>query len=175
MSDPIEKNRIEELLASKGSRGHFLKGAAVAGATLGLGTTVASAAGLEKVMKAKMPESAQTILNIAATAEAAAVTALYHVHVAVGQGHLNVNGIGVPPKTLVAIVRAALREEQDHYAFLTGAGAKPLYHSFTFPMQIFERATETLKFFLTAETVFVAAYMAANREFSEGGMSTLAQ
>jgi hypothetical protein len=175
MSDANGSARIEELLASKSSRGHFLKGAAIAGAAIGLGPAVASAAGLEKVAKAGMSESPQTILNIAATAEAAAVTALYNVHLAVGAGRLSTSGVAVPVNTLVHIVRAALREEQDHYAFITGAGGKPLYTSFTFPAAIFERATDTLQFFLTAETTFVAAYMAATREFAAGGMATLAQ
>src|SRR5689334_8063442 len=127
------KTMIAELMSSPTSRSHFLTGAAVAAASVGLAPVAASAAGLRGVSGQRATqETPQQILNIAATAEAAAVTALYHVHVAVNQGRLNVSGVAVPASTLVSIVRAALREEQDHLAFLMGAGAKPLYRSFTF-------------------------------------------
>jgi hypothetical protein len=162
----------EGLLSSPSTRGTFLKGAAIAAASFGLVPGIASAAASRK---GAMRETPQTILNIAATAEAAAVTALYNVHVAVGQGKLATSGIHVPVDTLVRIVRAALREEQDHLAFVMGAGGKPLYTSFTFPMAIFTNAVQTLKFFETAEGVFIGAYMAANREFAAGGHAKLAQ
>lgn len=176
ISDEDHESIKEGFLNNLSTRGHFLKGAAIAAASLGLAPMAVSAASLQKAGKAgKMMESPQTILNIAATAEAAAVTALYHVHLAVNEGKLNVQGIQVPVPLLVSIVRAALREEQDHYAFITGAGGKPLYSSFTFPAPIFTNAVQTLKFFETAETVFIGAYMAANREFANGGMGKLAQ
>jgi hypothetical protein len=166
----------EGLLSSPTTRGTFLKGAAIAAASFGLTSGIASAAGLGSATRGgSMKESPQTIFNIAATAEAAAVTALYNVHVAVGQGKLATSGIHVPVDTLVRIVRAALREEQDHLAFVMGAGGKPLYTSFSFPMAIFTNAVQTLKFFETAESVFIAAYMAANREFASGGHNKLAQ
>lgn len=168
---------VGEILDSPRDRAHFLKGAAVAAAAVGLAPAVASAArlGSEGARSNGMKESPQTIINIAATAETAAVTALYHVHVAVNKGKLSTMGVAVPTKTLVSIVRAALREEQDHLSFLKGAGAKSLYHSFTFPEPIFKHATQTLKFFEEAETVFIAAYCAATREFAQGRMATLAQ
>jgi hypothetical protein len=167
---------VEELLASAGSRRHFLTGAAAAAASIGLAPGLVSAAALDKAGAAgKMSESPTTILNIAATAEAAAVTALYHVHVAVNQGRLNTAGIAIPVPFLVKIVRGILRQEQDHYAFLTGAGAKPLLTSFTFPAGIFTSAKTALSFLETADEIFTAAYMQANREFATGGMSKLAQ
>lgn len=176
ITDDEHASITEGLLSSPKTRAHFLKGAAVAAASFGLAPVAASAAGLQKVGRSSgMKESAQTILNVAATAEAAAVTALYHVHLAVNQGKLNVQGIHVPVPVLVSIVRAALREEQDHYAFVTGAGGKPLYTSFSFPAPIFTNAVQTLKFFETAESVFIGAYMAANREFANGGHGKLAQ
>lgn len=174
--------KLNELLASPSTRGHFLKGAAVAAASLGLAPGIASAAGLKSPSHGGgsggapgMSESASTILDIAATAEAAAVTALYHVHLAVGAGHLKVSGAKVPASLLVSIVRAALREEQDHYAFITGAGGRPLYTSFSFPPAIFTNAVITLEFFEAAETIFIGAYMAANREFANAGHGALAQ
>ncbi|HLJ67665.1 MAG TPA: hypothetical protein VKX16_09945 [Chloroflexota bacterium] len=166
-----------ELLESRRSRAHFLTGAAAAAAAFGLAPGIASAAKMSAALDKKglMAESPSTILNIAATAESAAVTALYHVHLAVNQNRLSVDGVKVPVPTLVSIVRAALREEQDHLAFIVGAGGKPLYTSFTFPQAIFTRAIDTLTFFEEAETVFIAAYMAATREFANGGHGKLAQ
>jgi hypothetical protein len=181
MSDEIPA-KINELLESPSSRGHFLKGAAVAAAGLGLAPGVVAAAGLKSPshgggsgVAPGMSESASTILDIAATAEAAAITALYHVHLAVLGGKIKVTGVKVPTNVLVSIVRAALREEQDHYAFVTGAGGRPLYTSFSFPPAIFTNAVTTLEFFEAAETIFVGAYMAANREFANAGHGTLAQ
>jgi Ferritin-like domain len=166
---------VDEILSSSRSRGQFLKGAAVTAAALGLGPIAASAAGLELPGRVKgMRESPSTIINIAATAEAAAVTALYHVHQAVNRNQLRVSGIAVPVNVLVGVVRGALREEQDHLAFLMGAGAKPLAMSFSFPNIIFRNATNTLAFFETAETIFIAAYLAATREFAQGRMADLA-
>lgn len=172
--------KLDELLESPSSRGHFLKGAAIAAAAFGLAPNIAAASGLQSralggAPGGAMAEPASEILNIAATAEAAAVTALYHVHLAVGKGHLKVAGAKVPASTLVSIVRAALREEQDHLAFIMGAGGKPLYTSFSFPGGIFTNAVTTLEFFEAAETIFIGAYMAATREFAAGGHAEVAQ
>jgi len=60
-------------------------------------------------------------------------------------------------------------------SFLIGAGAKPLLTSFTFPPAILINALAALRFVEAGETIFVAAYMAANREFAAAGMATLAQ
>ncbi|MGI8968036.1 MAG: hypothetical protein ACR2GA_02890 [Chloroflexota bacterium] len=168
----------EDLMSSPRSRAQFLIGAGALATTLGLAPEVVSAqhlrgGGVGHAMG--MGESPQTILNIAATAEAAAVTALYHVHVAVLQGKVDTSGVAVPVATLVAIVRAILREEQDHYAFITGAGGKPLLTSFSFPPAIFRSALASLAFLEAADTIFTAAYMAANREFAAAGAATLAQ
>src|SRR5579875_1475358 len=168
---------VEELLSRPRSRAHFLKGAAVAAAGLGLAPAVASAARPAggAIPGRTIKEPVMDILNIAATAEALAVTAFYHVHQAVNEGKFNTSGIAVPVGTLVDIVRAILREEQDHLAFLMGAGAKPLQTKFTVPADVLHSATAALKFVEAAETIFVGAYMAANREFAWAGENTLAQ
>ena len=173
---------VADVLSSERSRGHFLKGAAIAAAGLGLAApSIAHAGGGGGTGGGGMPtggmmtESAQTILNIAATAEVAAVTAYYNVHLAVVRGTLNTSGVALPVATLVSVVRAFLREEQDHYAFLVGAGGRPLYTSFTFPAGTLTSAVAALRLSETAETAFVAAYMAANREFASAGMAQLAQ
>jgi len=56
-----------------------------------------------------------------------------------------------------------------------GAGGRPLYTSFTFPVGTLTSAVAALRLSETAETAFVAAYMAANREFASAGMAQLAQ
>lgn len=172
-----EATAVDDILQSPSSRRMFLTGAGVAAAGLGLAATplAASAATLHKNVRATMPDSTQDILNIAATAEAAAVTALYHVHLAVNRGQLNTSGVAIPVPFLVKIVRAILRQEQDHYAFITGAGGKPALLSFTFPPDIFRSATAALRFLETADTIFTAAYMAAARDFAAGGLPKLAQ
>ncbi len=166
---------VDELLESPHSRRHFLTGAVAVAAGAGLAPAAASAASLSGSLRAGMAETPKEILDIAATAEAAAVTALYHVHVAVNQGRLNTTGVKIPVPFLVQIVRAILRQEQDHYAFLRGAGAVPATKSFSFPPAIFTSATAALGFLVTADTIFAAAYMAANREFAQGGMPKLAR
>jgi hypothetical protein len=122
-----------------------------------------------------MPESATEILNIAATAEAAAVTVLYNVHKAVNENRFNTAGIALDAGSLIKVVRALLRQEQDHYAFLVGAGAKPLQTRFDAPADVFRGAKSALSFLETADTIFTAAYMTANREFAHGGHAKLAQ
>src|SRR5690348_3385057 len=47
--------------------------------------------------------------------------------------------------------------------------------SFTFPSDILTSGPAALAFVETAETAFIAAYMAATREFGNAGMGTLAQ
>ncbi|MGH2441564.1 MAG: ferritin-like domain-containing protein [Chloroflexota bacterium] len=175
MEEETPGSKLQELLESPKSRRHFLTGAAVIAASTGLAPVAASASTLGRSAAKGMPESTTEILDIAATAEAAAVTALYHVHLAVNHNKLNTAGIAIPVKTLIQIVRGILRQEQDHYAFLTGAGGKPSLTSFSFPPDIFTSAKKALQFLETADTIFTAAYMAATREFAQGGLSKLAQ
>lgn len=167
---------ITDVLSGARTRSQFLKGAAVAAASLGLPAAAEAAPlGGGGGRGGGMPESVSSILNIAATAEALAVTAFYNVHLSVLKGQFNVKGAKVPTSELVSIVRAILREETDHYSFLVGAGARPLLTSFTLPSDLLHSATAALKIVELLETVFVGAYMAAAREFAEGGMGTLTQ
>jgi hypothetical protein len=177
MSDVSDLAIQTDVLSTSSSRAHFLRGAAVAAASLGLAPTVASAAGVGSppAPGRMMPETVKSILNIAATAEALAVTALYTVHQQVGRGQFNTTGLAVPNNVLISVVRAILRQEQDHLAFLMGAGGKPAVTSFTFPSAILTSGIAALKFLEQADTLFVGAYMAANREFAHAGMGALAQ
>jgi len=115
-------------------------------------------------------ESVQKIINMAATAEALAVTAL-------GVALRNAAGGTLALNTeQQQALRAARAEEQAHYAFLTGAGAKPLTTTFTVPDPAILTDTPTfLKTLITLEEVFIAAYLAAAQEFALLGAPQLAQ
>lgn len=115
-------------------------------------------------------ESVQDIINIAATAEAFAVTALGGALDNAAKGMLALNA--EQQQTL----RAARAAEQAHYAYLTGAGAKPLTTTFTVPdPKIVTDVPTFLKTLIALEEAFIAAYMAAAQEFAILGQAKLAQ
>ncbi len=115
-------------------------------------------------------ESVQKIINMAATAEAFAVTAL-------GLALRNASGgtLALNAEQRQAL-RAARAEEQAHYAFLTSAGARPLTTTFTMPDPTIVTDVPTfLKTVITLEEVFIAAYLAAAQEFALLSAPQLAQ
>ena len=115
-------------------------------------------------------ETVQQIINIAATAEAFAVTALGGALANAASGKLALNAMQVK------VVTAARAEEQAHYAYLTGAGAQPLTTTFTVPNP--KIVTDVPTFLLTVislEEAFIAAYLAAAQEFTMLGQPRLAQ
>lgn len=106
-------------------------------------------------------ETVQDIINIAATAEALAVTALGGALANAGKGDLRLT------QEQVQVVAAARAEEQDHYDYLIAAGAKPLTKTFTLPDEAIVTDTPTfLKTVIGLEEAFIAAYMAAAQEFA---------
>ena len=115
-------------------------------------------------------ETVQQIINIAATAEAFAVTALGGALANAANGTLALNALQRQTFT------AARAEEQAHYAYLTGAGARPLTTTFTVPNP--KIVTDVPTFLLTViglEEAFIAAYLAAAQEFALLGQPRLAQ
>ena len=115
-------------------------------------------------------ESVQKIINMAATAEAFAVTALGLALQNAAGGTLALNA------EQRQALRAARAEEQAHYAFLTSAGARPLTTTFTMPDPTIVTDVPTfLKTVITLEEVFIAAYLAAAQEFALLGAPQLAQ
>lgn len=115
-------------------------------------------------------ESLQDIINIAATAEALAVTALGGALANAANGTLALNA--EQQQTL----RAARAEERAHYDFLISAGAKPLTLTFTIPDP--KIVTDVPTFLGTAialEEAFIAAYLAAAQEFAILGQAKYAQ
>ncbi len=115
-------------------------------------------------------ESVQDIINIAATAEAFAVTALGGALENAASGRLALNA--EQQQTL----RAARAAERAHYDYLIGAGAKPLTTTFTIPdPKIVTDVPTFLKTLITLEEAFIAAYIAAAQEFAILGEAELAQ
>jgi len=139
----------------------------IAGAT-GLGLALTQVKAVRGVAEAAAAsESVADIINVAATAEAMAVTLLgAAIHGAAG--YMNADGTKGLPAPIVAVLRAAQASEQAHYAFLIKAGAKPMTLTFNVPDP--RIATDSATLFQTIEsleTAFIAAYMSAAREFAE--------
>jgi hypothetical protein len=133
------------------------------------------ALGLENDLAAAMaqPEDVTTIINIAATAEAMAVT-LLGAAIAGAANYTNADGSKGLAAPLVTILKAAQSAEQAHYAYLTGAGAKPLTTTFNIPDPKIASDTTTLfKTIEALEDAFISAYEAAANEFSAMGNSAL--
>ncbi|HET9016038.1 MAG TPA: ferritin-like domain-containing protein [Thermomicrobiaceae bacterium] len=106
-------------------------------------------------------ESAQDILNVAATAEALAVTALGGALMSAAGGALGLNA------EQVQFVTAARFEEEQHYQLLTQAGAQPLTLDFTLPdPKIVSDVPTFLTTVIGLEEAFIAAYLAAAQEFA---------
>lgn len=162
-------------LKSQVSRAQLLK-AAGAGLALAALPGAAAAAGsrgqsfpfFPSVQGRYTTETVTTIINLADTAEHLAITFLT---AAIGNaGTLGLNGL------VLEIVQAALLEEIYHSQFLEAAGATPLTDNFSVPDP--KMLSDYVTFFSTVETaesIFVAAYMDAVREFAELGQPTLAK
>jgi hypothetical protein len=109
-------------------------------------------------------EAIQDILNVAVTDEylsATVATAALTKYASL----LNLTG------ERLSIVQAILVEEQAHIDFLATLGAKPLFTSFTLAPP--PNATVFFYFGDIIESLSIAAYMAAAREFAELGEPTL--
>jgi hypothetical protein len=149
---------MTDYLKARVSRARFLAA---------LGGSIALAA-VPGVVSAQTSESVQTIINIADTAERLAVTLL--TAAVNNAAQLGLDGI------LLAFTQAALAEEQYHADFLEKSGAVALTNTFTVPDA--KILTDQKTFFHTveaAETLFIGAYMAAVREFTDLGQPELAK
>jgi Ferritin-like domain len=145
------------------SRRTFLRnGFIAAGASL-TGLSFSTAFGLNSARAAEAGDDAQTILNVAVTAEAFACT-----HYARALTTTLFNDVQV------SYLRAGLESELNHLEFLTANGAQMLTNQFYFPKGTFDSALNFSQVTATAETVFVAAYLAATCRFAELGQATLA-
>ena len=115
-------------------------------------------------------EDVQSIINIAATAEAFAVTALG------GAIDNAINGLLPLTDEAIQSLVAARATEQLHYDFLVAAGAEPLTLTFTIPDETI--LTDPATFYPTLvalEEAFIAAYIAAAQQFAILGEPDLAE
>lgn len=121
-------------------------------------------------LQAAACETVQEIINIAATAEAFAVTALGGVLASAEEGNLELT------EDAVGTLRAARAAEQAHYDFLLESGAEPLTLTFTIPDEaILTDVSTFLTTLVSLEELFIAAYIAAAQIFAIRGESRLAQ
>lgn len=145
------------------SRRNFLKGSAVAA---GVSTvSFGSLFGFSRVFGQGEGDDAQTILNLAATAETLACTHYYNV--------LTDSNIALTPAE-ISILRSALDAERQHLEFLNANGAESLASEFFFPTNVYTDRDQFSTITEQAETAFVAAYLAATRRVAELGNSLLA-
>lgn len=169
-------------LAPRSSRRSLLKGsvagvaglAAVGGvATAGAILTHSNDANAAHAADANSSRSAANaiaaILNIAITAEELGV--IFYTQALIHSGQL-----GFSPAGFLDI-QAALIEEQIHQVFLAQHGAKALTNKFSFPFgqNTFRRFDLFLKVQQQLEALFIAAYLAAGKEFAMLGRPDLVQ
>ncbi len=166
-------NLLQSFSAQK-SRRSLLKGAAVSAAGVatlaGTGLFLSSKNSAHASGSTEGPEdSIVQILSIAATAEQLAI-AFYHQGI-IHAGKMNITGANLD------YLLAAIIEEQIHRDFLVAAGGKPLTDTFSFPKG--EDTFDDVKKFVATleqlEEAFIAAYLAAVKEFAMYGQPGLAQ
>jgi hypothetical protein len=139
----------------------------------GLGALAVSQLGTLRAL-AQGTESAGDIINAAATAEALAVTLTGAV--LAGAPRYD-GGQGLSPM-LVRWIKGIQAEEELHYEYLTKAGARPLTLTFTVPQNLADITTSSkalLDFVVTAESIFIGAYIAGGREFADLGHPELTE
>lgn len=124
-----------------------------------------SAFGVSSAVAADGGDTAETILNLAATAETLAVT---HYHAALTMGNLGLTA------DEVNYLKAALLEELTHLEFLNANGGKALTDQFYVPTNVFTDKAIFVQTTDNAELAFVGAYLAATRRFAELGNARLA-
>jgi hypothetical protein len=148
--------------AGRTRRDFFASTAKLAGATA-LG---AAGAGLLQPIAARAATSAgntdtaQDILDIAATAEALAVTFYYNGLQA---------GMALPDVNSTAnqnYFQAAAIQENEHLLYLRKFGAAKPTHHFYFPTNMFTDESVFFQTALTLEAYFISAYLAAALDFS---------
>ena len=102
----------------------------------------------------------QTILNLASTAEALAITA-FHSIITLSDFYGNLPGV------YQNYLKSALAQEQAHFDFLVASGGKPLANQFFFPDGILGNLALYVYVTDVLEGVFIGAYLASIRRFAE--------
>ena len=173
---PESAKATSELLRSFNgprSRRGLLKVAALGagGMAIGASTILSAAPALASgLTKTKSNTSIGDILSIAATAEALAVT-MYTNAIK------NLHALGITDSGDQKYLKAAVVEEQIHYNFLYANGGRPLTTTFSMPHgpNTFTRMGLFIDTLEELESDFIAAYLAAVKEFAEQGQPGLAQ
>lgn len=146
------------------SRRNFLKGgAAVAGASM---ISFPQLFGMSRVFAQDGGDEAQTILNLAATAE---TFACVHYYTAINSAE----ALGLSADEVMWL-KNFLDSELKHKQFLESNGAVPVATEFYTPTDLFTNRQLFVETTNTAENWFVAAYLAATRRFAELGEPLLA-
>lgn len=135
------------------------------GAGIGGGLAIASFAQAFKVSAAEGGDDAQTILNLAATAETLAVTFYAAI--------INKRAFELTSED-DEYLRFALDAEQYHLDFLKANGGVSLANKFYVPGNLLVDRSVFVKTAADAETAFVGAYLAATRRFADLGFGRLA-
>jgi hypothetical protein len=148
------------------TRRQFVGGAAAALGSMGvLGWAAEAEAQLPRSSGAE-PNTPQTIVNVAATAEVLATI---------------VNTIGAERVALDPVthlnVRTAAAEEKIHYETLTsdGVGATPITTRIWVPDEVFASATSLLTTLVVGDQVFINAYLLAGTVFARAGGARFAR
>jgi hypothetical protein len=159
---------IKNDISAGSSRRGFLKVIAIAGATIA-GAELLGKPAFAQSTSTTAADTAQDILNIAATAEQLAVV-IYSNAIAAAAA-LKITGDDLN------YLQAALVEEQIHENFLLANGAKPLTSTFSFPngATTFTDIGTLVATLEALETAFVSAYNAAVYEFAQMGQHALAR
>jgi hypothetical protein len=163
---------LEHLGVSRPSRRDFLKlalqgtGGAVMAATLAMVGRAARPVDLNPE-PVRCSETELEILNVAATAEALAITFYYQ--------SIQGSFFGVLPAVFQAYLQAALDEEHAHLNYLVSQGANPAATRFYFPGGIFDSLPRFLPVLDRLENAFIAGYLAAARRFAEMGNPVLTE
>jgi hypothetical protein len=145
------------------TRRQLVAGAGAALGTIGvLGWARDAEAALPKSTGAA-PNTPQTIVNVAATAEVLATIV----------NTVGAEKVGLDPVTL-ANVRAAACEEKIHYETLTSSavGAKPVTKRIWVPDEVFASAENLLTTLVVGDQVFINAYLLAGTVFARAGGAT---
>jgi hypothetical protein len=148
---------------SAATRRQLVAGAGAALGTLGvLGWARDAEAALPKAA-ASPPNTPQTIVNVAATAEVLATIV----------NTVGAERVALDPVTL-ANVRAAATEEKIHFEALTSStvGAKPVTKRIWVPDEVFASAENLLTTLVVGDQVFINAYLLAGTVFARAGGSS---
>lgn len=147
------------------SRRNLLKGSAAATAGVAVGS-FSNLFGYNRLFAQGDGDDPQTILNLAATAE---TFACVHYFTAINSAE----ALGLSEDE-VNQLKAFLDSELKHKQFLEANGAQALATEFFVPENLFTDRALFVDTSNTAETWFVAAYLAATRRFAELGQPLLA-